>query len=271
MIWRIIKWVLAVIGLFFALLFGCMWLDVHAAETPIVGKKGAEVPGDTLVPAIFRGIIGGEQPHNQSRRQETQYRGGPYPGEPLPEGMGFPREQQPYDPNQRQETAFRGQREPLPGGMSFWQKQQAGKYNSHSAGDSRYAMSKDQLDALGISLEDYRRFKIVELLRKHGRPPQAPLVILPDGTILGQSDERMALRTVVVDSVVFDAADSLAEITLNMVPTNTQRRTAPTSSDKITVSGPFLIDSYNDILGTVTVKSLFNPDSNYITVSLSVQ
>lgn len=228
------------------LLFGCMWLDVHAQATP----------RDQL-PKGMTPVWGAEHLYDSTRRKETNFRG------PLPEGMGLVwGSEHRYDPTRRKETNFQG---PLPEGMGLWQARQSRKYDSYSA---RRPMSRDQLDALGMSVEDYRQWMIS--LQPYDPNRRRTNAYRADGTILGQSPERMAMRTVVVDSVQFDD-DSLTTITLNRVPTNTQRRTAPTSSDKITVGGPFRIVSYNDALGTVTVKSLLDLDSSYITVSLGIQ
>jgi len=241
------------------LLFGCMWLDVHAGEAPIVSNRVAEIPGDTLVRIMGRGAIGPQL--DSSSQQPGMFRGAS--GGPLPEGMGpVWGPEYLYDSTRRKETNFRG---PLPEGMGLWQARQSRKYDSYSA---RRPMSRDQLDALGMSVEDYRQWMIS--LQPYDPNRRRTNAYRADGTILGQSPERMAMRTVVIDSVQFDD-DSLATITLNRVPTNTQRRTAPTSSDKITVGGPFTIEDYNETTGIVTVKALFAAGSTYVTVSLNVQ
>ena len=91
-----------------------------------------------------------------------------------------------------------------------------------------------------------------------------------DGTVLGGSADRMALRSVVCDSIIFDS-DSLAVIQLNKVPTQTKRRTAPTSADKLQVVGAYTISSYDAKSGKVTIKALFVAGSTPMTVTLTTQ
>jgi len=91
-----------------------------------------------------------------------------------------------------------------------------------------------------------------------------------DGSVMGGTPDRMKARTVICDSIVFDD-DGLAVIQLNMTPSETKRRTAPTSADKLSVKGAFEIDNYDAATGKVTVKALFSAGTTPITVPLMVQ
>ena len=98
----------------------------------------------------------------------------------------------------------------------------------------------------------------------------SPVFYRADGTIISGAIDRMVMKPITQDSVVFDD-DSLAVIQLVLHSSLTRRKTAPTSIDKLTVIGPFSIPSYDAATGKVTVKALFSAGTTPITVPLRVQ